>query len=114
MPSNEVFLTSVRSAGDYGGVFEYDGDTSYFYLYHIGGADGDRVVGAVHIGSGEPDYSSERISISWADNENIVYLQIESQVCAAFECTTRVAFGGKFSRKTPPPLPVSIRERIAG
>jgi hypothetical protein len=31
---NEILKNTTRSAGDLAGVFEFDGDTSYFYLYN--------------------------------------------------------------------------------
>jgi hypothetical protein len=44
--SADIFDSSVRSDGDLAGVFEYDGQTGYFYLYEVGGNAYNKVVGA--------------------------------------------------------------------
>jgi hypothetical protein len=33
MSANEMFESASRANGDLAGVFEYDGETGYFYLY---------------------------------------------------------------------------------
>jgi hypothetical protein len=40
----EIFVSSVRSTGDLAGVFEYDGETGYFYLYRAKGASGKKIM----------------------------------------------------------------------
>ena len=51
----EIFESSVRSAGDLAGVFEFDGDTSYFYLYRVDASEGNKVLDAIKVSVGEPD-----------------------------------------------------------
>jgi hypothetical protein len=47
--TDEMFDSSIRSAGDLAGVFEYDGETGYFYLYDSVGSSNQRVLGAKRI-----------------------------------------------------------------
>jgi hypothetical protein len=49
-----MFQAATRRSGDFSGVFEFDGETSCFYLYQHNPT--RSVAGAIHICSGVPDF----------------------------------------------------------
>ncbi len=63
MELEEMFDSSVRSAGDFAGVFEYDGETGYFYLYDMSREESQRVLAAIRAVGTKPDFDQESIEI---------------------------------------------------
>ena len=63
MAENEMFDSAIRSTDDKAGVFEYDGETAYFYLYETKGNLGHKVVGAIHILTGMSDFKQKDVAI---------------------------------------------------
>src|SRR5438105_13410587 len=58
-----MFKTAARTAGDFSGVLEFDGETSYFYLRaHSPG----QVLGAIHVCSGMPDFDEDDVRVLWS------------------------------------------------
>ncbi len=53
----EMFVTASRCGGDLAGVFEYTEGAGYFYLYRPAGKDRERILGAIHVCSGAPDFA---------------------------------------------------------
>lgn len=49
MTHQDVFDSSIRSKGDMAGVFEYDGDSGYFYLFNTKNVQDHQVVGAIRV-----------------------------------------------------------------
>lgn len=90
----EIFESSVRSAGDLAGVFEFDGDASYFYLYDVRGSAGKKVLEAIKISVGEPDFLPSDVIVIWSLDQRHVFLKIGEQICAAFDSDSRQKFGG--------------------
>lgn len=89
MASEEVFESCVRSAGDLAGVFEYDGETGYFYLYATGATGEASVLDAIHILSGEADFAASDVTITWDPSEIRVGLFIRGRLRAAFDTASR-------------------------
>lgn len=58
----EIYESAARTAGDLAGVFEFDGDTSYFYLYKTTGDASQKVLGAIHIMSETPDFDPKDVT----------------------------------------------------
>jgi hypothetical protein len=112
MNKKEIWESATRSAGDLAGVFEFDGDTSYFYLYKNSGDSGQKVLEAIHIMSGSPDFNSEDIAIRWDRNETIVGLFIRSKLWAAFDCTTVMKHGGNYQPQAQPNIPSEISSTL--
>jgi hypothetical protein len=102
---DEIFDSAVRPAGDLAGVFEYDGETGYFYLYATGGGAGQRVLDSIHVLSGEPDFAKSDISICWDSEEQKVGLFIKGVLWAAFDCGRRTKYGGSYKPGGKPSLP---------
>jgi len=112
--STESFIESaVRESGDFAGFFEYDGETGYFYLYGPAGAAGKKVLGAIHICSGPPDFALTDVEVRWDLEERCVGVFIEGLLCAAFNCDDGSRYGGDFDRSTksfvPPEIELGFR-----
>jgi len=99
---NEMLVSKSRSAGDLAGVFEFDSETGYFYLYKVSGKEGQKVLEAIHITSKMPDFDEEDVEIRWSTDENFVGLFIHSQLWAVFDSKTTTKYGGNYERNALP------------
>ena len=106
---NEIFVNVVRTTGDLAGVFEYDGETAYFYLYRTKGASAAKIIDALHIISGHIDFAQKDISIRWDYSETKVALSIKDAIWAVFDCNSGQKFGGNYGVGERPNIPESIR-----
>lgn len=111
--NQEIWISTARSTGDLAGVFEFDGDTGYFYLYNMSGERGQKVIAAIHILSGLPDFQEEDIEIRWSYDEKFAGLFIRSQLWAAFDSNTIVKHGGNYSRDARPAILPEILKAFA-
>jgi hypothetical protein len=98
----------VRSTGDLAGVFEYTDRTGYFYLYNQAGKNRERVLGAIPIVSGAPDFAESDVEVRWAPGEGMVGILIRGQLWAAFLGEER--FGGDYRPGAKPVMPKSVAE----
>jgi len=105
---NEMFDSSVRSDGTQAGVFEYDGDTGYFYLYKTKDEQGQKVVASIRVLSGSPDFEEKDIAVRWDAKENIVGLFICGKLWAAFDGGTFMKYGGDYCASVSPQIPQEI------
>jgi len=101
-----IYSQAVRRSGDLAGVFEYDGETGYFYLYAVG----VRVLDALPIHSGEPDFAGDDITIRWDAAEQQVGLFIRGRLWAVLDPRTRSAHGGNYQRGACPRLPGELED----
>jgi hypothetical protein len=108
MATHELFDSSVRSTGDFAGVFEYDGDTGYFYLYETERGQGQKIHDAIHILSGEPDFGEMDVSIRWDSEERKVGLFIRNVLWAVFDGSAK--YGGSYQPGARPSLPSEVEE----
>lgn len=108
MQAGEMFASAARSAGDLAGVFEYDGDTAYFYLYQTGDP-GNKVLDSIHILSGRPDFEESDIEVRWNAREQNVGLFIRGELWAVFNGDTQAKHGGDYRPGTHPELPAIAR-----
>jgi len=108
MARKEMVDSAVRADGDHAGVFEYDGDTGYFYLYETKGASGKKVIGAIRVLVGTPDFEDRDIEIRWDADENLVGLFICGQLWAAFDGRTGAKYGGNYGARARPEIPLEI------
>ncbi len=93
---NDVFKSLVRDKGDLGGVFEYDGDTGYFYLYNLSASANSKIRGGICIFPGPTFVDESKISIKWNKRQNIVSLVIDGLIWAAFE-ENGTPHGGRYT-----------------
>jgi hypothetical protein len=105
MSTEEIFDSCVRTTGDLAGVFEYDGETGYFYLYKTERAHGEKVLESIHVLSGQPDFTEVDISVRWDLDEQKVGLFIRDALWAVFDGTRRLKYGGGYEAGAKPSLP---------
>ena len=105
--------SAVRSHGDMAGIFEFDGDTSYFYLYSTTEPDDAKIKGAIHIATGIPNFAQADIGIRWTEDEDFVGLFFRSQLWAAFDCNTGAKYGGNYKAGDRPMMPPEILDLFA-
>jgi len=106
--NEDIFDSAIRTAGDLAGVFEFDGDNSYFYLYKTSGDPKQKVLGAIHIVSGIPDFKAGDIAILWDRNETAVGLFIRSKLWAVFDSVTGTKYGGNYEPQSQPTIASEI------
>ena len=98
MRAKEMFDSSTRSTGDLAGVFEYDGETGYFYLYNLEGGSNHKVLDAIRIISSEVSFAQTDVAIRWDSDETKVGLFISDSLCAAFDVHTGAKYGGDYRK----------------
>jgi hypothetical protein len=92
--AKDVFQSATRSLGDFAGVFEYDGDAAYFYLYSLMNDDGQKIVGAVHLPLGEAGVVESDVKIKWDEPEEKVELFLRNRLWAIFNLKSGQKAGG--------------------
>ena len=110
----EIFESSVRAAGDLAGVFEFDGETGYFYLYSVNSDTGNRVKGAIKIAGDTAELSEKDVLVRWDADERYVGLLLKGTLWAAFDCESEEGFGGGYNPSGQPMIPESISWRLHG
>src|SRR5205823_6341887 len=100
MSIDEIFLSQIRSIGDLAGVFEFDGETGYFYLYEMANPEGKKIIGSIRVLAGMPDFEEEDVMICWDKTETRVGLHIRGQLWAAFDANVRAAYGGNYHARS--------------
>jgi hypothetical protein len=113
MELEEMFDSSVRSTGDLAGVFEYDGQTGYFYLYAMSREEGQKVLAAVRVIVTKPDFDKKSIEIKWDKTERRVGLFIGATLWAGFDTKTGAAFGGDYAAGAQPKVPQEVVQAFA-
>jgi hypothetical protein len=110
MANNKIFDSAVRSAGDLAGVYEYDGEAGYFYLYDTRNEDTRKVIGAISILTGTSDIKEKDLEIRWDSTESKVGLFIREQLWAVFDSETGARFGGNYRVHASAEMPVEVTE----
>ena len=109
---DEVFKSSTRSSGDFAGVFEFDGDTGYFYLYETGASKSNKIIDAIRICSDTPYFAESEIAIQWDVDERRVGLLINGLLWAVFDCSSREKFGADYKSNSASEVPLEVRIRF--
>ncbi len=105
MAIDEMFDSLARSKGDLAGIFEYDGEAGYFYLYECRGNAGKKVVGAIRIVSGTADFKQTELAVRWDGVERRVGLFICGQLCAVFDTDSGAKYGGNYRKGVQANIP---------
>jgi hypothetical protein len=105
-----VFDSAIRTAGDLAGVFEYDGETGYFYLYAVVSNTEGTVLGAIRVLTSPPDFLDDELAVRWENTENVVGLFIRHQPWAAFACDTGTAYDGDYRPGSQAEIPGDVVE----
>jgi hypothetical protein len=108
----EIFESVSRSAGDLAGVFESDGETGYFYLYDTKAGENTRIVNAIRMFVGAPDFSEAEILIRWDIEEQNVGLFIRGNLWAAFDCDSGKKFGGNYRPRATPDISADLAKAL--
>lgn len=103
-----MFESSVRSQGDLAGVFEYEDDSGYFYLYRTTENEDHKVTGAIQILTHKPDFDESEVVVQWDTAERIVGLFISGRLWAAFDSSTGVKYGGAYRAGGNPQVPAEV------
>jgi hypothetical protein len=109
---DEIFDSAVRTSGDLAGVFEFDGDTSYFYLYRPEAEEGKKVADTIKVGVGDAFFSQSDVEVFWSSDESLVCLQITGRLAAVFDCIEGKKYGDIFSPSSELKLPPSVADRL--
>jgi hypothetical protein len=91
--STEIFDSCVRPKGDLAGVFEYDGETGYFYLCRAKGNAVEAILDSIHVFSGQPSFGEMDVLMRWDRQEEKVGLFIRGELWAVFDPTNRKSYG---------------------
>ena len=105
---DEIFESSIRSENDFAGVFEFDGEVSYFYLYQLDSENGNKVVGSIRVSVGPPYFNNEDIELKWSPDEKMVALYIANLLVCVFDCESRNKYGGDYKNGSSSTVPESI------
>ncbi len=108
MANEEIFKSCVRPAGDYAGVFEYDGEVGYFYLYETEAEHGQKVLGSIRVLVGTPDFDDADVFIRWDATESKVGLFIRDHIWAAFDVRTGEKHGGNYRTDISAAIPLEV------
>jgi hypothetical protein len=108
MTANEMFQSALQTGGNLAGVFEYDGDTGYFYLFEAKGDEEQKVVAAIPIVIGPPDFREEDVTILWDVAERMVGLFIRQQLWAVYDGMTKEKYGGNYRNNSTPLIPPDV------
>lgn len=105
----EMFVSEVSPDNRLGGVFEYDGETSYFYLYRMPerGDDG-KVLDFIHVTSRVPTFRENDVSVRWSIAGDVVGLFIFGQLWAAYRASGQ-KYGGDYKAGGVAHIPEDIR-----
>ena len=82
-PMQEYFESAVRLAGDFAGVFECDGETSYFYLYRLDASADRKIVRVLNLELKAAQLLDKQITVFWSENQNTVFLKVGGEIVAA-------------------------------
>lgn len=104
----EIVESAARSAGDVAGVFEFDGETSYFYLFKAQGGEGKKVLDSIRITSGVPDFAADDVAVRWDSSEQKVGLFLRGVLWALFDTRLKSKHGGDYSPTSRPEFGASI------
>jgi hypothetical protein len=107
-----MFQSAIRSTDDFAGVFEFDGDTGYFYLCRVAPSGEPHILEAIPVSFGEPDYTQDDVVVRWSGDELVVSVMIGGEVRAAFDCDTRANFGGIDKTGAQRPLTAELLARL--
>jgi len=101
----ELFESSMNENTGLAGVFEFDGEVAYFYLYDASDEANPKVVDSLHIFSGSTDLQESDILVKWDSPGRRVALFIKGLQWAVFDCEAHQKFGGQYSASGRPAIP---------
>ena len=97
----DIFVDQLNAAGNLAGVLEADDRGAYFYLYMPHAETGGRIVGAVQVYAGAPNYTASDVVVRWFDKESKVGVFIKGELGAYFDIVAGWGYPGTYSRTQP-------------
>jgi hypothetical protein len=82
----EMYHSSIRSAGDLGGVFESDSETNYFYLCKIAPNGHPTILNSIQVNLNNRVIEGREIDIVWSLDETVLGLKVQERILCAFDC----------------------------
>jgi hypothetical protein len=110
--TTEIFDSCVRSGGDLAGVFEYDGEVGYFYLYDVTGKPDKKVLNAIHIVTGALNLDEADFCIRWNADEHMVALYICGSIWAIFDTLREQKYGGNYRDGAASTVPPGVTQQF--
>lgn len=105
---DNIFVSKVSPNGKLCGVFEFDGETSYFYLYRIPIHKSEgKVLDFIHITSQTPKFSDKDVEVRWNNSGDSVGLYIFRHLWAVF-CVSGQKYGGDYTAGGKAQIPDDI------
>lgn len=93
----EFIESALRPDGDLAGVFEFDGETSYFYLWNSTLKDGKKILASICIDVAPSEIENSEVVIRWDENSKYVGLFFSRKLVAVFDDSGGRFFEGNFS-----------------
>ncbi len=87
-------IESISKKSNYAGVFEFDGETAYFYLCTVSESNIVKIVDYIHIFSGMPDFNVNDFKVVWSEDDKKVGLFKDKTLVAVFDVESGRRFGG--------------------
>jgi hypothetical protein len=104
--TKELFESATRENGDLAGVFEYDGETGYFYLYDVTARKGHKIVDFIHIFTGRnTELTPTDALVRWDNAQQRVGLFLRGVQWAVFNPASGTKHGGGYRVDGSPNIP---------
>jgi hypothetical protein len=105
---DEMFLSAVRSKEDLAGVFEYDGDVGYFYLYDVNAMEGKKIKDSIRVFVGPAEFSESDADVRWSSDEQKVGFFVKGRPVAVYDLASSRKYGGGSNLADIAPIPAEI------
>jgi hypothetical protein len=102
---DEIFESAVRAEGDLAGLFEYDGEVGYFYLYGPRRQEGQKIIDSLRVVTGNVDLHPDDVSVQWDQQQQRVGLFLRGVLWAVFNISTGDKYGAMYQVGEKPKLP---------
>lgn len=99
----DIFVDTLNADRTFAGVFEADDTVSYFYLCSLTEGPNGRIIGAVQVYRGLPNFAESEVVVRWFDNETKVGVFIKGELGAYLDLVSGWGYPGTYSRHQPPP-----------
>ena len=103
-----MLIAETRTDGDYAGVFEYDGQSGYFYLVEMEGELTKKVTGALRIMTGPACFTEGQCKIKWDAEQRRVALFIMGTIWALFDLVSGSRYWGDLMLGDAPTIPPEL------
>jgi hypothetical protein len=96
----DIFAESTNSARTYSAFFEADDDVGWLYLAVNPDGPDSKVIGAVQIMRGPPDFTDSDVDVRWNEDETKAGLFIRSKLYGYFDLNLGRGIPGTYPSKS--------------